>query len=427
MNILLKTLAAIALILVIVAAAVFILKEGSKPVQPTPPPVAVAPPVQQPQPATQTPPGAPAPAPVVQPAPADSRNAQTITSKIDVARDNPLQPAYKPVNQPAMLQLLRQEGKTYHSRIVGKLNGKATKADWGFQGSAYFNYIYVVDSTGKILKNDGVTIVEERQFKQVKENLLVSEYEVGIDLGNGLLSGIIDFITGANTAENANGTAIKIPPHWVELGRDNGLFKQLPQIDPNQYTDELRMFATGSHERLLEGKTVRITFVDGQGITSIEPVNCTLSERERDVIIRTNFVMDHYVFPDHQVSPGDDWTVDGSVFSGFLDPRLEGKAEGSLTVTRQGDFVAPNGAVSKKLKLTQGNITVRDQNATNVINGELLNVTGVLIIPDKEGVVTSAILKGSANYQNLSTDHLLFQAKHAVQPEFNVRYECSVE
>jgi hypothetical protein len=325
-----------------------------------------------------------------------------------------------------MLQMLRQEGKTYHSKVVGILKGKATKADWGVEGAAYFDYIYGIDSIGKIVKNDGVTIIEERQFKRVQETLLVSEYEVGIDLGSGLLSDIANFFGGPGTSAGLN-RSVKIPANWVELGRSYGIFNQLPQMDPNQYTDQLRMFATGSQERLLEGKTVRITFIDGQGVTAIEPVNCTLSERERDVIIRTNFVMDHYIFPDRTVAPGDEWNVDGSVFSGFLDPRLDGKAEGSLTILRQSDFVAPDGGVTKRLKLEQGNITVRDQGPTNAINGELLNVTGVLAVPDKDGVVTSAVIKGAADYQNVSTDHLLFQAKQAIEPQFSIRYECTVE
>jgi len=429
MNLFLKILTAIALIAVIIAAGVVIIFCKPPPIPP--------PPDEDPGSNGQTATNSYRP---------DPRAKPQFTNALNVA-DNPIQPAYKPINQPSYLQMLRQEGKTYRSVVLGKLAGRASKSDWGMQGAAYFTYLYGLESTGKILKNDGVTIVEERTFKKVTEELLVSEYEVGIDLGQ-RLKGLLSLVeraggaaagagdptgigagvaVGAGTINALDGKTYTIKKGWVDAARSAGVFKDFPQVDPAKFERELRMFTQGTNDRLLEGKTVRITFIDGQGIKTIEPVNCVLSEKERDVIIRSNFALDHYIFPDRKVSPGEDWTLDGDTFSGFLDPRMAGKAGGKVTISRTADFVGADGAISKKLKLTEGNIVVRETGSSQAVTGQLTGLKGVLTIPDAVHVVTSAMLSGYADYQNVSTDHLLFEAKHAVTPKFEVNYQCSVE
>jgi hypothetical protein len=419
----LKILAAIAFVAVIIASAVVILDHVSP---------------QKPLPGTAPTPQAPeaaAPGPSKSSSYRQDKHAiPQFTNAIEVAT-NPIQPTYRPINQPTYLQMLRQESKTYHSIVLGKLSGRASKADWGLQGTAFFNYLYGLDSVAKVLKNDGVTILEERNFTKVQEELLVSEYEVGIDLGDRIRS-IINFASDvpsttvqgiAGFAQSMDGKKITIKKGWVDAARKIGIFKDFPQVDPEQFERELRMFSAGTNDRLLEGKTVRITFVDGQGITRIEPVNCVLSEKERDVIIRSNFALDHYVFPDRQVSPGEEWEIDGDVLGGFLDPRISGKAGGKVTVLRAPDFTAADGAISKKLKISRGNIVVQDVGATQAVTGQLTGITGVLTIPDAIHVISSASLKGYADYQNVSTDHLLFEAKHTVRPKFEIQYSCTVQ
>ena len=423
MNTSLKILAASACVAVIIASAVVILDHFGPPKPPTP---AITPPTS-PNQQSEAQPTASSYKP-------DPRNAQKYTNVIEVA-ENPIQPTYRPINQPTYLQLIRQEGKTYHSIVMGKLSGRASKADWGMQGTAFFNYLYGLDSSGKILKNDGVTILEERSFTKVQEELLVSEYEFGIDLGDRIRS-IIQYAsevpsttvqTIVGFAQSMDGQKVSIKKGWVDAARNLGIFKDFPQVDPEQFERELRMFSAGTNDRLLEGKTVRITFVDGQGITQIEPINCTLSEKERDVIIRSNFALDHYVFPDRQVSPGEEWDIDGDVLGGFLDPRISGKAGGKVTIIRTPDFTAADGSISKKLKISHGNIVVQDVGDTKAVTGQLTSLTGVLTIPDAVHIVTTASIKGYADYQNISTDHLLFEARQTVTPKFEIQYSCSVQ
>jgi hypothetical protein len=190
---------------------------------------------------------------------------------------------------------------------------------------------------------------------------------------------------------------------------------------------ELKMFTQGGENRLLEGKKVRIVFLDGKGVDSIEGIGCQINQREHDVIVRTNFVMDHYLFPDRKVEPGSDWTVRGDTFSGFLDPRLHGKVGGEVAILRTPDFIDARGAVSKRLKVVKGELNVREQGGSRQVTGQVTGLRGTFVVPDRYGVVTSGHLSGYANYKNVSTDHLLFAAETTFTPRIDIRYECSVE
>lgn len=190
---------------------------------------------------------------------------------------------------------------------------------------------------------------------------------------------------------------------------------------------ELKMFTQGSDNRLLENKKVKIVFEDGQGVIQVEGVGCEITGRERDIIVRTNMVMDHYLFPDRKVEPGSDWQIRGDVFSGFLDPRLEGKVDGQVTVARAPDFTDAKSGVAKRLRIVKGQIVVRRESEQREITGQITGLKGVCVIPDTVGVVTSGGLHGHVDYKNLSRDHLLFAAETSFTPRIDITYECSVE
>ena len=60
----------------------------------------------------------------------DEREKPKFSEAIIVAKEDPLQPKYIPVNQPAYLQNIRTEGKTYHSHVMGKVTGQARKQSY---------------------------------------------------------------------------------------------------------------------------------------------------------------------------------------------------------------------------------------------------------------------------------------------------------
>ena len=293
-------------------------------------------------------------------------------------------------------------------------------------------------TTGKILKNDGHTVVEERFFDNVEDTLIVSDADVRVDMPAEKLGGIVRFIAAFASpyiAQEAREEAAeyataalrlfnKVHVHYTKEELRKMAKKEGFLIDKVKATIKAISLPNAT---LLKGKKVRLTFKDGLGLVTIEPMGCTLSDEEVDIIKRTNFVMDHYLMPETKKDVGDEWKVDGSVFSGFIDPRLQGKVVGSLTVERIADFSGADGQVCKRLRLRDGNISVENPNADNMIVGKFMQITGSANMPSKDGVVTGAALQGYADYKNVSKNHLLFEARMEVQPHFEIKYECVVK
>ena len=410
MNTILKTLAAIALISVITATYVYIYQSLNPSPVPVPP-VVNKPGSTEPDPSPKP---TPTPPPPVDPEP------------VKVEKNNPVMPKYAPINDPVILQNMRVEGKTYRSVVMAEVKGRATKKDWGVVNAAVgFNYVYSVESTGKIIKNDGLTIIEERTFSNVAENLLVGDFNLSLDIPkNGITSAIASFFSINNEIiDIVNGVShVKLSEAHLKK-----LSEVMPTLDPDKMKGKLLMFSKAGNQRLLQGKKVRIEFKDGLGITRIEPIGCGLTDEEKEIIIRTNFVMDHYIMTDKKVEVGDEWTVNADVFSGLIDPRLRGAIGGEVTIMRVADAPDQNlDGNTRRLKLINGEINVTIPDDKNRVTGSVTNVKGTCIIPDKYGVIKSGVITGRVRYTEVSTDHFLFEARMEATPQLEIHYECEV-
>ncbi|MGN0821148.1 MAG: hypothetical protein ACI4OX_05135 [Akkermansia sp.] len=350
-------------------------------------------------------------------------NSPGTSGPIVIKPDDPIVPQYVPINQPAALQMLRQEGKTYVSAVVGKVEGTAMKSDWGIQGQANFVYFYSMQSTGKILSNDGLNITEERTFSNVSEQVIINDGWIGFDLPP----------QGVAALAAAISVCLEVDPrisfplaHFISKAKISKKMLEKLNFNVNKLAEQATMMTRLKGGKLLEGKTVKIDFTDGLGITKITPVNCELTQEEEDVIKRTNFVMDHYIMPEKEVAVGKRWTVDSSVFAGLLDPRMKGRVMGEVTIERVLD--APlKGKYARRVRLSDGNIEFTPPSQTEQVDGSVSNVRGQCTIPSDLGVVTAATITGIAEYKSVSKDHLLFAAKMSVAPKFEVRYECEVK
>lgn len=400
-----RILKLVALLAVIVAAVVFSIKQLQLPESVEPQPV-------------------PKPKPEV-----------THTEIIRMPEADDRQPSYAAVNQAAVLKNVRREGKTYVSTALGNLTGRAAKKDWGIKGIANFNYMWGVQSTSYIEKNDGTTIVEVRSFDKVAETVTVNDVGVSLDLPDEVAANL-DFLF--NLASETlvgvpvgpwvsiiNKRTLKIPDGVMDIMHRHNILPA--DVDPNQMAGKMTMFTQPKGKYLLEGKKVRITFIDGQGIVSIEPLGCELTDSEVEVIKRSNFVMDHYVMPDREVAVDESWKVPGNVFGGVVDPRLTGKLDGEVTITRKDDIPLENSDYARRLAISGGKIQFVSQENNGRRVGKLTNITGSSIIPASHNVVTKAELSGVAEYDEVSTNHLLFEARMTVKPTFKVKYECQVK
>ena len=329
------------------------------------------------------------------------------------------QPEYTPINEPQKLQMLRKKGKTYESSVVGKLSGTATASNWGIKGQANFVYTYSVQSTGKIVENNGIKVIEERTFGKVSEHLFYSEGMIKFDLPSAFvwaaefaLLPFVDPLSATVVSETLQEGKLDIK--WLKMF---GLDDLATSVLVTERLDA---------GKLLQGKKVRIEFTDGQGITNITPIDCKLTQDERDTINRTNFVMDHYIMPDREVRVNESWTVDASVFAGLLDPRMKGRVRGNVTIDRKDDLPLED-KVARRLRLTDGTIDFVSNSTEEYVNGSVKQVRGNCQIPSDVEVVTEANITGIAEYNSVSKDHLLFKATMSTRPRFEVEYECRVK
>ena len=357
-----------------------------------------------------------------------------IREKITILKDDPIQPKYVAINQPEYIQQIRQVGKTYNSIATGKVSGRAAKADWGIKGSAYFQYIYGMEVISKVLSNDGMMIVEERKFSKVTESVLVSDIVIGFYFGKRLRSSLQLFgflvpearvVTGGLLM--VDGLEVPVDQSWIDRAKEYKIFENFPDIDPKNIKNHFKAFKQVDGKLPLEGKTFEIVVIDGQGVESIKPLDCGISEEERELIIRSNQLMDHYIFPNQKKEPGDSWEVDGNVLGGLLDHRMSGTLSGKIKIERAPDFFAEKGDTNIKLKMVEGFVKIIEPQQGNTVNGKIQIKSGIAILPKKLNIITNVSIQGSAEYNKISTNHLLFEARMDVNPDFEARYECEVK
>ena len=394
------------------------------------------------------------PAPVS--ASSDADSSSDIAS-IDVLDDS-WQPAYAKYNKPQNIQQAREVGKTYKSSIAGTVRGEGINERWYVKGRCKYTYYYEVDSEGKVLENDGKKIVEERTFKKVGESLYTDDLKLGLSLPVEQLRTLNTILGLAVQAAGvlgapADGGSI-IAPAFIALGQylknseklvEWGEALNEKEIDAKNVQIILEMLGCPDIKKiinqklmdvrhalhipqLLQGKTVRIEFENGKGITKLTPIGCQLSDEEKEYIIRGNYLLDKYILPvDHEVEVDEKWRVDAAVLGGLLDSRLRAKPQGAIVLGRDEDedYKGKNAWI---LKLEQGKANlVAPEDDGKTLCGNISNVTGKCIMLESTSTIVEARLSGNAEYDKIDDKHLLYNTRFKTKPEFEIHYTCKVE
>jgi hypothetical protein len=179
-----------------------------------------------------------------------------------------------------------------------------------------------------------------------------------------------------------------------------------------------------AHVDSLSGKRVRITYVDGVGVESIEPAGCTLSAQERDFVFNTAILSDYYILPDVKLKPGASWAVDGSQMGGFIDPSLRGATSGEVTIVR-GEDSQEGGKQYAILQIQNGSLTIDSSDASNR-RLAVFTPRGTLRYCITDGFVDRANMTGRFNVEEVSTDHILFETSFRSRPTLKIEYSCSI-
>ena len=356
-------------------------------------------PVVQPGETVQRPPTGPQPGPVVQPG--------------ETVQRPPTAPPPPPmVGKPDRIRDVLQEGKTYEVITTADLTGPVRDKEWGFETTVNLAYRAELRMWRTIEKNDGHQIVERREIKECRMVKGTSTAEVKFiytEPGVLLFGGIDYLLTGGQ----ATAVAVSvIEPVCAVAGATMQGY-----LNDNNTKIAAKLDS-------LSGKTVRITFEDGRGVTTLEPAGCSLTEEERDFLFGSAVLTDAFILPDESSHPGQVWQVDGSAFVDFLPPSWRGVPEGAISIRRERDF-EERGNKYALLKCYAGTIQI---NATDNSRARLATLTprGELKYNITDGHIESGELNAEGTMEEASRDHLLFETRFETNPTVRLTYSCAI-
>jgi len=350
---------------------------------------------------------------------------------------------FETINSPATIINVRRPNHVYRTEVVGQIAGEAFKKDWGFQGAAKFNMSYNLVSTGDVISNDGRVIIEDRSFSY-KEVLTLDSIRAGLSLSQGqawAIAVVVGTIGDLLTTGAPNGTGIAATKHGIDTmngkiyeisAEDLRLYSQLAKwagISSEDLMKGLKLELPRPEFSMLDGKTVRLKFEDGKGITELNPIKCEISPRECDAITRTNNLADHYIFPNRDRAVGATWTVKADNLGCLLDPRLRGTiVESDIMLRRLDDTADPDGKLVINVAIApEQRVVIAKSDGSREVTGEMKVDEARFELSSAAGVVTAVSAEGMVEYKSRTVDHLLFDAEIRGRPSFKVYAKTTVQ
>ena len=317
----------------------------------------------------------------------------------------------KLVGNEKRIKEVAQIGKTYEMLIKGGFSARVEDIDWGVKQVTSLAFDFETQANRTIESNDGKQIVEVRHFQKVRAvKLLVDVESVTIELG---LPGVV--VLGAlDNLEPGTGESVLFAKPIVEAVLRGGA-----QSVANSKVKEFWQVDS------LSGKKVRITFIDGVGVQTIEPIGCSLTASERDFISNTAALSDYHTMPDVNIEPGKTWTVDASEFSGFFDPSMRGVLRGEVVIAREENH-EEDGKFYAKLVIQPGSAVEIDSSNASTHRIGSFTPGGTLQYNITDGCIASARLIGNMQIETLSKDHILFEASFRTRPKLEISYSCKI-
>lgn len=176
----------------------------------------------------------------------------------------------------------------------------------------------------------------------------------------------------------------------------------------------------------LQGKKARVVYRNGKGLETITPIECSLTSQERGWFEDLSMISDIAIMESLECQPGDKWLVPAKDFIPVIDPSLEARCTGSVTIQRDRDL-GDGSNPSAVLKIAGGVIEFRDRfqgDSHEIEEAARWAPEGKLVFEFDKGIVTWAKLGGSIDYTERSMNHLLFEMKHTQKPNYSVTYSA---
>lgn len=222
------------------------------------------------------------------------------------------------LGDPLRVQRLLRPGYTYVTRVKGGFRGESRPRDGARRPLR--NTVYACEAVVRrtIESNDGVRVVEVRQFETVKMVILVSNAEMELELGppgQPLLDAV-------GAGESIPGMRA-LPPEPVAQAI----------LGPNakEVLQDARAVAFMETDPLA-GKRIRITHVEGQGIESVQPLGCDLTMLELRYLLGLPFLYDGQLVPPSKGVAPRAWHVRPETMAALLGPALRGVSWPEATI-----------------------------------------------------------------------------------------------
>ena len=307
------------------------------------------------------------------------------------------------------------------------MKGKASDADWGIRGSAFFQYEVSIQALSEIkspenLPDGGFKVEEVRTFLKVSDSVSASDtdFSLALDtlpvstiqtacaLGGMFFPALAPYATsvevGLEGVRELDGMGIKDALRKFDLELPPELKQQVDQFAGK----ELQKWM--GNTRSINGKSYLITYYSDK---SGNPMHMSFrysdgtdvtDEDELMLLHRANAFINSELLPDINCKPGDSWEVKAEDVQELFDPYVEGDYAGSIEVRRIADTT--NGEWS--LELLPGVIRVSSSGSTT---GSLNVKGGTAQVELKAYSVNNLYVSGTGNLNKLSKHHLLFNAR----------------
>ena len=328
-------------------------------------------------------------------------------------KDEPPKPEPpKPVGDPQRVRNVLQPGKTYETIMKMGLEATVMDKDWGIRKTCHLNYVFESRVRRTVKHNDGRTIRLDYRMVECRAVKVLSSVQVRFDLGElerGLLGALDEALLGGAGKQ------------FVQDGL-SVVYKIFDSLEQKKLEKkETKVFSMIDS---LEGKNFSITYVDGEGVTEIIPIDCQLSEDERNYLEGLSVLADCKFLPDVESRPGSYWDVEAHALMDFLPPSWRGRPSGVVTIERVRDYKQGETQYAV-LKMDRGSFQVNASDATRRRLGSL-TPRGEMHYNITAGYVEKGELQARGQIQEVSTDHLLFEARFESTPNVTIQYHCRI-
>lgn len=313
-------------------------------------------------------------------------------------------------------------GKSYRSVVQVSLTSRGTSKDWGIAADNTFAYVgeLVVDRT--VESNDGTKMVVTQTFPAAKTLTAVTQVEgIRIEMppaGTLMLEGL-----GQAAALLAG---VDLQPGWSAVLADSA-----NSVLENPLAKKLIATATQDPKAKIfkcidsiEGKRMKVEFINGSGATNIIPIGGDLTGEEHDLVRLMNYSCDATILPQGS-KPGDTWTIRAADLMTIIDPSMKATPTGMVTAQRLADQTVGDRNTAR-IKIINGVLDIVDTTKKDVTNATWAP-RGILEYDFKDHIITSAELDGELIIQNRSTDHIIFEASWSKKPKYKVIYHSEIK